>query len=106
MFANNALPRQPRSRLWTNRLWLLSGALGAATLGSAAAMVHDTGRKTAAPHQVAHPAAEQIAAAAGGRLEVLATQTSPPADPWDHVQARTAGSDLDALARAQADAEK
>ena len=48
MFSENELTRRSRSRLWTNRLWILSGALGTATLVSMVLVVHDTERQRAA----------------------------------------------------------
>lgn len=107
MFAQNApLPSRSRSRLWTNRLWILAGALGAAAFGSTAVIVHDTGRQRAAGTMVSKARAEQAAAAATGRLEILALETFAPASPWEVRSARTKQSELDALVRGQRAAEQ
>ena len=106
MFAQNELARRSRSRLWINRLWILSAALGAATLGSGVVIVHDTGRQRASAAVVAKSRAEQIASAAAGRLEILALETFAPAAPWETHRSMPAKTVLEALVRAQRDAEQ
>ena len=83
MFSENELTRRSRSRLWTNRLWILSGALGTATVVSMVLVVHDTERQHAAAGMVAKAAANQAASTAAGRLEILALETFAPAAPWE-----------------------
>src|SRR3954451_33083 len=106
MFARNEpdphpFPSRSRSPLWTNRLWILSAALGAATLGSAAVMVHDTGRQHAAATMVAKARADQAVSAAAGRLEILALETFAPASPWETRASKTKQADVEALVRGQ-----
>ena len=96
MFAqNDPLPRRSRSGLWTNRLWILSAALGAATMGSAAVLVHDSGRQRAAATMVSK-----------GRLEILALETFAPASPWETRSSKTNQTELIALVRAQRSAQQ
>lgn len=102
MFAQNELPRQKRSRLWANRLWILSGILGATTLGASAAIIHDASRQAAAAHLVARSTSHQVATVAAGRLENLAIQTFAPVSPWETGTNAAPSAELDALARAQA----
>ncbi len=102
--ASNEMPTRPRSRLWTNRLWVLSGVLGVATLASTAAIIHDSSRQIAAARLLARSAARQAAAIATGRLEILALETFAPVAPWGTTRATPASVDLDALARSQRDA--
>ena len=83
MFSENELTRRSRSRLWTNRLWILSGVLGAATLVSTVLVVHDSERQRAAAGMAAKAAASQTASTAAGRLEILALETFAPAAPWE-----------------------
>ena len=101
VFAQNELPRQTRSRLWANRLWILSGVLGMTTLGATAAIIHDTSRQTAAARLVARATAHQVAAVAAGRLENLAIQTFAPVAPWETRIATSPEAELEALARSQ-----
>src|SRR5947208_17033396 len=100
MVTQNDLPQRPRSRLWTNRLWILSAALGAATLASTAAIIHDTGRQRAAAALVAKSTVGQFLSTASGRLELLALETFAPVTPWE-PRPPTHTPDLAALARAQ-----
>jgi hypothetical protein len=72
MSVHSELGKRPPLPLWTNRLWVLSAVLGAATLGSTAAIIHDTGRQRNAARLVAKSTADQIVATAAGRLEMLA----------------------------------
>jgi hypothetical protein len=102
MSAQNELPRQTRSRIWANRLWILSGILFATTLGATAAIIHDASRQTAAAHLVARSTSHQVASVAAGRLENLAIQTVAPVAPGRTKSAATAGAELEALAQAQA----
>jgi signal transduction histidine kinase len=106
MSAQNVPASRSRSPLWASRLWILSAALGAASLGSAAAIVHDTGRMRAAAGLVAKATAEQVASAAAGRLEILAVETFAPVAPWDARPLTEAGPGLDRLVRAQRAAER
>ena len=101
MFSENELTRRSRSRLWTNRLWILSGALGAATLVSTVLVVHDTERQRAAAGMVAKAAASQTASTAAGRLEILALETFAPAAPWETRSSVTSAAALNALVHAQ-----
>jgi signal transduction histidine kinase len=101
VFAKNELPRQTRSRIWANRLWILSGILFATTFGATATIIHDAGRQTAAAHLVARSTSHQVAAVAAGRLENLAIQTFAPVAPWQTQSGTSASVELEALARAQ-----
>jgi len=101
VFAQNELPRQARSRLWANRLWILSGVLGMTTLGATAAIIHDTSRQTAAAHLVARSTAHQVAVVAAGRLENLAIQTFAPVAPWQTRASATPQAELEALVQSQ-----
>ena len=101
MFAQNELPRRTRSRLWANRLWILSGVLGMTTLGATAAIIHDASRQTAAAHLVARSTSRQLAVVAAGRLENLAIQTFAPVAPWESRTSASAAAELAALSRAQ-----
>jgi signal transduction histidine kinase len=101
VFAHNELPRQTRSRLWANRLWLLSAVLGMTTLGATAAIIHDASRQTAAAHVVVRATSHQVVAAAADRLENLAIQTFAPVAPWEPGTSSTAAAELEALAKAQ-----
>ena len=102
--ANNEMPTRQRSRLWTNRLWVLSGLLGAATLASTAAIIHDSSRQISAGRLLARSAAQQAATIAAGRLQILALETFAPVAPWETTRANPAKVDLDALAGSQRDA--
>lgn len=106
MFAQNDLPSRSSSRLWTNRLWVLSGVLGAATLGATAGIIHDTERQRAGVFLVAKSTAGELVSAASGHLEILSMKTFAPAAPWDTRPAMARGADLDALLRAQRNAEQ
>jgi len=101
VFAQNELPRQTRSRLWANRLWILSAVLGMTTLGATAAIIHDSSRQTAAAHLVARSTSHQVAVVAAGRLENLAIQTFAPVAPWETRASATPGVELDVLVRSQ-----
>jgi signal transduction histidine kinase len=105
MFAQK-YPDRSRSRLWTGRLWILSAALGVATLVSTATIIHDTGRQRAAAALVAKSTAGQIVSTAGGRLEILALETFAPVTPWDTRSSAIRGAELSALVRAQHNAEQ
>ncbi len=101
MLAQNELPRQTRSRLWANRLWILAGVLGMTTLGATAAIIHDTSRQTAAAHLVARSTSHQVAVVAAGRLENLAIQTFAPVSPWETRSSTRPSAELASLVRAQ-----
>ena len=101
MFAQNELPRQTRSRLWANRLWILSAVLGTTTLGATAAIIHDASRQTAAARLVARSTSHQLAVVAAGRLENLAIQTFAPVSPWELRSSASPAAELNALVRAQ-----
>lgn len=92
---------QRRRRLRTSRLWLLAGTLGAVTIFSAAAAIHDTGQRREAAGRVAHTAAEQIAIHANGRLLLLALEALAPASPWVAPGDRPARAIVDALREGQ-----
>ena len=68
--------------LWNNRLWILSAGLGAASIISAATIIHDTTRQRTALHAVVRSTAEQIVGLAGSRVEMLALEMFAPAAPW------------------------
>ena len=106
MVTPNALADRRRPRLWTSRLWILSGALGAATLGSGVTILHDTGRQRAAAALVAKSTASQFVAAGSGRLEILALETFAPVAPWETHPSLTRGAELGALLRAQRSAQE
>jgi signal transduction histidine kinase len=88
------------SGLWSNRLWILSAALGAASIASTMVVVHDTSRQRAAVHSVVRSTAEQVVALAGSRLEMLALETFAPVTPWSALPSRP-DSALGALLRVQ-----
>ncbi|MEP6690590.1 MAG: HAMP domain-containing sensor histidine kinase [Gemmatimonadaceae bacterium] len=79
MAARNDLGIQRRWRLRTSYLWILAAALGAASIFTAASIVHDTTQHREAARLVLRATAVHIAALAAGRLEVLALQTLAPA---------------------------
>jgi signal transduction histidine kinase len=79
---SNDLRPQRASDLWNNRLWVLSAALGAASIVSMAAIVHDTSRQRAAVRSIVRSMAEAVIALAGNRVEMLALETFAPAVPW------------------------
>ena len=106
MFAQSGRGARPRSPFWTNRLWILSAALGAATLGSTAAIVHDNTRHRAAAQAVARSAAERVAAAAAERLQILALETFAPATPWEMQRAAGNDTELVSLVRAHHNAQR
>lgn len=90
-----------RRRLRTGRLWILAGILGAVTIFSMAAAIHDTGQRREAAGRVAHTAAEQIAIHAGARLLMLALETFAPAAPWVTPGDRSGRAVVDALREGQ-----
>jgi signal transduction histidine kinase len=62
------LGSQRRWRLWTGRLWILSAALGLATIVSMVGLVHDTGQRRQAAALVAITTAQQVLQAAHDKL--------------------------------------
>ena len=101
MFSENELTRRSRSSLWSNRLWILSGVLALATIVSMVFVVHDSGRQRTAAAMVSKSAADQAAAVAAGRLEILALETFSPAEPWETRASLTASEALARLVRSQ-----
>ena len=98
-------PNRPRrSGLSNNRLWLLSAALGAATIVAMVGIIHDTSRQRAVAHSLARSMGEQVVALAAGRLEVLALQTFAPVMPWASHNPAAGDAALNALVRGQAHA--
>jgi len=79
---SNDLRPKRASDLWTNRLWILAGVLGAASLVSTATIIHDTSRQRAALHSVVRSTAEQVVALAGSHVEILAVETFASVAPW------------------------
>ena len=79
--SNDLRPKQGLG-LWNNRLWILSAGLGAASIISAATIIHDTTRQRTALHAVVRSTAEQIVGLAGSRVEMLALEMFAPATLW------------------------
>jgi signal transduction histidine kinase len=75
-------------------------------MGSAAVLVHDSGRQRAAATMVSKARVEQAASAAAGRLEILALETFAPASPWETRSSKTNQAELMALVRAQRSAQQ
>jgi len=101
---SNDLRPKRRSALWNNRLWILSAALGAASIITTAAIVHDTSRQRAAVHSVLRSIAEQVLALATSRVEVLALETFAPVMPWSPAPTMRGDSALAVLTRVQQNA--
>src|SRR3982751_4922402 len=93
---------RPR-RLWSSRLWILALVLGATTVYSGAAAIHDTSKQHTALGLVTQATAMHISALASARLERLAPEgfapPGPPAPAAPHPSAGRAPIDL--LARRQ-----
>jgi signal transduction histidine kinase len=102
--SNDLEPKRASGR-WSNRLWILSGALGGASILSTMSIVHDTSRQHAAIASIARSTAEQVVALAGSRLEIIALETFAPVAPWA-VRPSVGDSALGALVRAQRGAAK
>ena len=103
-----ASPVRPSQR-WRSRsslLWLLSAVLGAATLFAAVDTIHDTSQRRLALHFLARGMAEQAAALASGRLEVLALETFAPVTPWSTSAPAAGRAAALALAEAQREGER
>jgi signal transduction histidine kinase len=100
-------PQSPRrSRLLSNRLWLLAAALGVASTLAVAFVIHDSRRLQAAAQSVARATAEQVAALTSGRIELLALETFAPVTPWS-VQSPVPGrAAVNALVAAQREAQR
>jgi signal transduction histidine kinase len=101
--SNDLRPKQA-SDLWNNRLWILSAALGAASIVSMAAIIHDTSRQRAAVRSVVRSMAEEVIALAGDRVELLALETFGPAAPWAAARPLPRDSALATLIRVQRNA--
>jgi signal transduction histidine kinase len=67
----SSVGRQRRWRLWTSRLWILSAALGLATIVSMVAIIHDTSQRRQAAALVAITTAQQVLQAAHERMGAL-----------------------------------
>src|SRR5690242_16279731 len=68
-------------RTWSSRLWLLSAALGATTVYTAVAIIHDGGQQRLALGLVSQATAAHVSALAMARLERLAIEAFAPAGP-------------------------
>jgi signal transduction histidine kinase len=95
------LGKQRRWRRWNRRLWFLSGALGFAAMLAMVAFVHDTRQVRQAARVAVLTTAEQIAARAGHRLDVITLQTFGPVLAMSSPGAHTRGSTLRGLVREQ-----
>ena len=67
-----ALPRTRLGRISGRLLWVLAALLGSATVVTAAAIIHDTGRRRVAAQLIARATAEQVVTLASERLTVTA----------------------------------
>jgi signal transduction histidine kinase len=97
-------PHAPRfGRLWSSRLWLLSAILGATTIYSTAATIHDNSQRGLALGLVTQATALHLSAVASARLERLALEGFAPAGPLaaSTPDATTGRATIDLLARRQ-----
>lgn len=69
------LGSQRRWRIWTGRLWILSIALGIATIISTVGIIHDSGQRHEAAGVVAATTVQQVAAATHERLMAIRDTT-------------------------------
>src|SRR5262245_61029736 len=79
MSAHTGFGPRDRWRLRQNRLWILAGLLGAATLYSFVGIIHDTGPRHVAANLVRQATAERISSYAESRLTTIALETFAPA---------------------------
>ena len=94
-------------RLWSSRLWLVSAILGATTIYSTAATIHEGNQRGLALGLVTQATALHVSAIASARLERLALEGFAPAGPLatSTPDATTARATVDLLARRQRDGE-
>lgn len=88
------------SRLWSNRLWILAGLLGAAAMFHMVGVVHDTRAWRAAVDRVALATAEQHAERVNERLQLYALEAFSPLV-RSGGEPGLADNELDELARVQ-----
>jgi len=79
MSAHTGFGPRDRWRLRQNRLWILAAILAAATVYSAAGIIHDVKPRRVAASLVRKATAERIASFAESRLTTLALETFAPA---------------------------
>lgn len=72
------LSSQRRWRLWTGRLWILSAALGLATIAAMVGLIHDTSQRREAAALVAITTGQQVLQAAHERLGPMHNRTQFP----------------------------
>jgi signal transduction histidine kinase len=68
-------------RLWTSRFWILATVLGAITLYTLVATIHDNDRRAVGAGLITQATAMHVSALASGRLERLALEAFAPAGP-------------------------
>lgn len=100
------LPAAPRRRPHTGRWWLLVAGMGAATIWSAGATVHDTDQRREAAMLVARTTADHIATLVAGRLEVLGAGAFAPAAPWSSLPAPSPEAAVAAMVAHQVDGQR
>jgi signal transduction histidine kinase len=88
-------PRPARLRLWSNWLWLLAAILGAASLWSAARLIHDQKTRRDALRSIAQDKAAEIANLGATRFNLLVAGAFGPM--WDNrfADARSDVAELD-----------
>jgi signal transduction histidine kinase len=91
--------------LWSSRLWILSAVLGATTVYSAAATIHDGNRRGLALGLVIQATAMHLSTLASSRLDRLALEGFAPAGPLAAAVPGpgTARNTIELLARRQRD---
>ncbi len=91
--------------LWSSRLWILSAVLGATTVYSAAATIHDGNRRGLALGLVTQATAMHMSTLAGARLDRLALEGFAPAGPLAAAapEPATGRTTIEVLARRQRD---
>jgi signal transduction histidine kinase len=81
MPAHSATATKRVGQLWSSRLWILSAILGATTVYSAAATIHEGNQRGLALGLVTQATAMHLSTLAGARLERLALEGFAPAGP-------------------------
>ena len=97
-------PATPRlRRLWSSRLWILSAALGATTIYSGVATIHDGNQQALALGLVTQATAMHLSTLASARLDRLALEGFAPVGPLaaSATDASTTQTTIDLLGRRQ-----
>lgn len=95
------LGTQRRWRRWNRRLWFLAAVLGGAAMLAMIASVHDTRQVRQAARVAVRTTAEQVAARASHRLDVIALQTFGSAMAMSAPETRSGSMALARLVREQ-----